>query len=325
MKVHGGFTPTPSFPGNEQSHGMVQGKLVQTENGMLTLRSREGDLPVRLLGADLPLDQWVSLRVIGQEGTSLILSAGEKTLPDGIVELLRSWGFEADGRWQEFAKTLFEENLPITKDNLQNIERWLRIAEHRWGVKLEPRVMAYLLAKELPLKAETLLLALHRLYPGVRKDFPSEVLERKVLTEDPENMPVIAAMLQDVDNHEESRVSSDGLTWAGLIQTQARLTPDGGEIHWRKEAAEDQHDSDTPSILLELFPPDLGWVRSNISWDAKGFCILFEVDTEYFSLFRQTGPKWQNELRARGYNVIVEVREMVKPSMDRLKPVDRWA
>lgn len=323
MKIQGRM-PVNHNPMEKAQTGIVQGRLARLEDGTLVLKSRGDDFPVRLLNMHLPLGELLTLRIVGQEGSSLILSAGQNGLPDGLGDLLQSWGFDIQGPWRQLAEALFEENLPITRDNLISLERWMRIAEHRWGVKANPRLLAYVLAKQLPFRSETLLLAFHRLFPELRKEFPPELLARRALNTDPEDVKRITPLLQEFAEFEATKVAGDKWSWAGFFGTETGVTPDGGEIHWRRETTDDAETPRDTGVLLELFPPDLGWVRTYITWKDQEFWILFEVDREYLSHFREALLDWENKLKVQGYNVVVSLQEQKRISMDLLKPVDRW-
>ena len=62
-----------------------------------------------------------------------------------------------------------QESLPLTREVFFNLKKGLFTAEKEWGVKIHPRVVAFLQARALPLTPRTLLWALYVLFPSVQK------------------------------------------------------------------------------------------------------------------------------------------------------------
>jgi len=284
------------------SGGLIRGELARTGDGKeLVLKTQGQQWPVQLLMADLPCNQEMTFQIIGRENGQLLLrvvNPGE----DRLAGTLQNLGFKPTEFWRELAQGLLLENMAVSRENLVQLERFLRLARQQWGVVLNPRVVAHLMSRGLPVTPETVLFTIYQLFPGYRKDFPGKP---RTLPVDPEDVEGLAEFFREF---QETGPEGTERNLAMLISPVVWQTKDGGEIHWPVEQGGNRQAQSTAGFVLELIPPNLGLVEVKGFWEEQCCNLTFIVAPEVIDLFRIELPNWLTRLEAAGFHIYVTVK-----------------
>lgn len=284
----------------------IRGELSRTENGSLVLKMQGGELPVRLLGTDLPLQQELVFQVIGREDASLLLSV-VKPADHPLAGMLKSFGLDPAVSWHELIQGLIRENMPISRENLIQMERFLRIARQEWGVVLYPRVIAHLMSSGLSVTPDTVLAAIYRLFPEFRKDFPGE---RRTLPVNPEDVKGLEQLFHGRFQALQGKEDTQNLSM--FMNPTVWQTKDGGEIHWPAGQGESGSEDSKARFALELIPPNLGLVEINGIWEEHCCYLTFTVESGVAELFKAEISKWRTHLAAAGILAQVSVKAVAE-------------
>lgn len=319
----------PQIPENQNNQGVparLMGILTLSENGEMLLRTQSGDaLPVRLLGADLPLGQELNFSVVGKEENSLILSVMDnKPQVDRWESLLQGWGINNSKSWRGLVQDLFKENLPITKENLQALDRSVRMVRQEMGFEVKPQVLAFMLSRGIPVRPQTILAVLYRLYPEMRQRIATALEEFKpqeIMLGTPET---IERSLQEVLSQPKP-ATDNGMAWQAALGSVVYTAGERGEIHWpSKEADEEETESRYGKRFgFDLLPPHLGLVEVRVDWSEEGSRITFILDSKHLERFQQEIPAWQADLGERGIHITAFAKAAVEESAELPPMVDR--
>src|SRR5690554_4139606 len=151
--------------------GFINGKLTQNDQGVLVLTTESRSIPVRLEGASIPLGKEVVFKFLRAEPGRLLLTplSQWESLEENLPFLKNIPLAERDA-WEALIKAAVQEKLPLDQDVLSALRKWSLTAEKSWGVKVAPRVFAFLIGKDFPITPATVLWALYARYPSVQKE-----------------------------------------------------------------------------------------------------------------------------------------------------------
>lgn len=150
---------------------LLQGIVTRSPNGEFFLRTAAGSTRVTIEGASVPLGEEVIFKFLRQEPGRLILTplsrweALEESLP-----FLKELPASDRGSWEGIIRAAMGEGLPLEKKILLSLRKWSLTAEKEWGVVVHPKVFAFLLAKDLPVRPATIIWALYSKFPSVQKE-----------------------------------------------------------------------------------------------------------------------------------------------------------
>lgn len=149
----------------------INGKLTKTTAGELFLKTSSGSIPVRIEGASVPLDQETLFEFLRAEpGRLLLTPLTEWESLQHALPFLKGMPQAEPGIWEGLVKAAVAEELPLDQEVLLSLRKMSLTAEKSWGVKVAPRVFAFLLRKELPVTQATVLWALYTRYPAVQRE-----------------------------------------------------------------------------------------------------------------------------------------------------------
>ena len=149
----------------------INGKLTKTTEGELFLKTSSGSISVRIEGASVPLDQEAFFEFLRAEpGRLLLTPLTEWESLQQALPFLKGLPQAEPGTWEGLVKAAVAEGLPLDQEVLLSLRKMSLTAEKSWGVKVAPRVFAFLLSKELPVTQATVLWALYTRYPAVQKE-----------------------------------------------------------------------------------------------------------------------------------------------------------
>ncbi|HEX2952853.1 MAG TPA: hypothetical protein VHR47_02580 [Bacillota bacterium] len=303
----------------------IEGRLTLSENGQLLLKTHDGhEFPVRLMGIDLPLGQAMSFELTGKEGMTLIYSA-KPELPEmnRLESLLQSWGIDADELRCDLMTALYEEGMPLTKDNVLALERNLRLVRQEWGVLIKPRILAMMMAKGLPIRPQTLLAMLYRTTPEMRQAI-AKALQLPLAEMDLQTTEGIEKALQNIKDqvHSSDNHNIDQL-WQAALGTIICRTEDQGEIHWPTEESLEDDNHLAEQFRFDLIPPHIGLVEVHVEWAPSGSKVTLTVEPDYLELFRKAIPAWQNSLFEQGVLITATAKAAATKRAD-LPPTIDW-
>jgi hypothetical protein len=295
----------------------LEGKLAQDQSGQLLLQTRDGEaIPVRLMGIDLPLGQEMSFELAGREGQSLVYRAGTADSNISRFELLlKSWGMNADQSWQEMMSALYQEGLPLTKDNLFALERNLRLIRQEWGLQINPRILAMLMAKGIPVRPLTVLLTLYRTVPELRQEI-AQAIGLQLAEVDTTTAETIEETLPSINRHQVPDDGNVSHVWQGLFGPVVCRTDDQGEIHWPLDDSRQGKRRPAEKFGFEMIPPCIGLVEVDVEWGSQGSKVTLTVERDYLEVFQQAIPPWQRSLNERGIPAVVFVQAFGKQHPD---------
>ncbi len=152
------------------THRFLKGMLVEGKDGQVVLKTDNGFIPVQLEGSMPPFGREIIFQVIREEPGKIVLSPYHmESITEKLPFLRDLFGNNLQAAF-ELLQALTNENLPLTREVFADLKKWMLTAEKVWGVKVDPRVFAFLRAKELPVTPQTVLWALYALFPSVQRE-----------------------------------------------------------------------------------------------------------------------------------------------------------
>lgn len=303
----------------------IEGRLMLDQSGQPMLRTQAGELlSVRLMGIDLPLGQQMTFELIGKEGATLIYSAGANIQEMPRFEsLLKSWGMEPDASWRDVMTALYQEGLPLTKDNVLALERNLRLIRQEWGFLIKPKVLAMMMAKNIPVQPQTVLATLFRAVPELRQEI-AKAIGLQLAEVDTQTMETIEKTLQGIKEQIHLLDSQDpNQAWQAALGTVVCRTDDQGEIHWPAEESSKDEKEFSEKFGFELIPPHIGLVEVGVHWSPEGSKVTLTVEADYLEMFQKAIPAWQRSLCEHGIFITASAKATNK-SMEDLPPMVDW-
>lgn len=241
--------------------GFLRGQLVKGEEGRLFLKTAKGFFPVKLEGEPIPLGQEFTFKFLRHEPGRVVMAR------------LSSWEYwqEAlpflkelpgdDEEWQKLLQAALRQNLPLEKDVLLSLRRWVLTAEKKWGVSVDPEVFAFLLKKNLPVSPGSILTALYLLFPRVQKEiwlnahaFPGKTPGGEEEEAGERLFSFFTSVLAKAAGKGEDGAGLRGL-WSGLLRVATKFL-----------AAQATQDETLPQVVVCLSPGPEKTVR----WEGRG-------------------------------------------------------
>jgi|GEM_PF-3317231 hypothetical protein len=251
------------LPYQLRAKGFIQGHLEQSKDGQVILRTKQGVFPVKVEGEAVPLGEEVVFRLLREEPGLVVLSPYRlETLEEALPFYKELFAGEEDlGRRLLLAAV--QESLPLTREVFFNLKKGLFTAEKEWGVKIHPRVVAFLQARALPLTPRTLLWALYILFPSVQK----------VMWQRTGEQPPILPFL-------DKRPVDKGADAAEKNNTAVATKDELLEVVFREAGTflrhQAQHDPGLPHFLFYFFPTP----QKEIRWAGRGFAPLDQTSDD---------------------------------------------
>lgn len=149
--------------------GFIKGRLEQTQEGQVVLKTGQRVIPVKLDGESAPFGQETVFRLLREEPGLIVLAPyRSETIGEALPFFKQLFAGDEDfGR--KLLRAAVQESLPLTREVLSNLKRGITIAKRQWGVQVHPRAIAFLQARAIPLTPRSLLAALYTLFPSVQK------------------------------------------------------------------------------------------------------------------------------------------------------------
>ncbi|NLY89348.1 MAG: hypothetical protein GX085_06975 [Firmicutes bacterium] len=149
---------------------LLRGQLVKGEEGRLFLKTARGFFPVKLEGEPIPLGQEFTFKFLRHEPGRVVMTrlSPWEYWQEALPFLKELPGNEEE--WQKLLQAALRQNLPLEKDILLSLRRWVLTAEKKWGVSVDPQVFAFLLKRNLPVTPGSILATLYLLFPRVQKE-----------------------------------------------------------------------------------------------------------------------------------------------------------
>ena len=289
--------------GNNTRGNIIEGVLIQRDES-LVLKTNNGELPVRWLGTQAPLSERLLFSIVGHDDNSLILSMVSQNEVDRLEFMLKEWGFDNLFPWRTIIGELVREEMPITREILLSLRQNLRLAQQEWGVAIHPRIIVYLLARNLTITPQTVFWALYRLYPNLRGEFPAQLNRRRTFHLNLANKEDFEDVLFNSEGSDNDSAKSNCVQSA-LCQNEVWEFPDGGLIHWRRSGGKKIKTNN--GFRFELVPPNLGLIEVIGKQDGISYQLNLIVDPHVAGEFINELPRWQAELDQQGYQVTFSV------------------
>ena len=245
---------------------LLRGQLVKGEEGRLFLKTAGGSFPVKLEGEPIPLGQEFTFKFLRYEPGRVVMTrlSPWDHWQEALPFLKDLPGNEEE--WQRLLQAALRQNLPLEKEVLLSLRRWVLTAEKKWGVSVDPQVFAFLFKRNLPVTPGSILAALYLLFPRVQKEiwlnahaFPGRPREgEKEEAKEEERLlsffTSALAKLAGKAEEEDGRAGSRGL-WTGLLRAAAKFL-----------AAQAAQDEALPQMVVCLSPEPEKTVR----WEGRG-------------------------------------------------------
>lgn len=240
---------------------LLRGQLVKGEEGRLFLKTAKGFFPVRLEGEPIPLGREFTFKFLRYEPGRVVMArlTPWEYWQESLPFLKELPGNEEE--WQKLLQAALRQNLPLEKEILLSLRRWVLTAEKKWGVDVDPEAIAFLLKKNLPVTPGTILAALYLLFPRVQKEiwlnahaFPGKPPGREEEEAGERLLSFFTSALAKAAGKGEDGEGLRGL-WTGLLRMVSRFL-----------AAQAGQDEALPQMVVCLSPGPEKTVR----WEGRG-------------------------------------------------------
>lgn len=277
---------------------LLRGQLIKSADGGLFLKTTKGFFPVKLEGEPIPLGEEFAFKFLRHEPGRVVMTRlsqweyWREALPF-LTELPGT-----DAEWQNLLQAAVRQGLPLEKEILLSLRRWVLTAEKNWGVKVDPEVFAFLLSKNLPVTPGSILLTLYLLFPRVQKEvwlnahaFPKETRNGRGEEIQGRLLSFFVSALAKAAGKEENGTGLRGF-WTGLLRTTAKFL-----------AGQARQDENLPQMVVCLSPEPEKTVR----WEGRGPAKGDREEKGYS--FRLT---WRSQVLGRVEVTGVERKEEVE-------------
>lgn len=269
------------------THRFVRGTLQRTSEGTIILNTGSGSIPVSIEGAMLPLDQEEIFQLIREEPGLLLLAPYRRESLTEALPFLKELLIANEEEAMDLLQAAVSEELPLTREVFSSLKKWGLTAEKLWGVKVDPKVFAFLLAKKLPITPKSIIWAVYSLSPSAQKEIWKMAFRGLDISQ------LFKDRGEKMIQHNEfgKKVSTDELS-KQIITLLEQLNSKKSAINVKqskeeeilKEAAkflesEASKDPFFPQVVLYLCTEEKNQVR----WEGKGFKAENDSRTDSFS------------------------------------------
>ncbi len=240
---------------------LLRGQLVKGEEGQLFLKTAKGFFPVKLEGEPIPLGREFAFKFLRYEPGPVVMTrlSTWEYWQEALPFLKELPGDE--GEWQKLLQAALRQNLPLEKELLLSLRRWVLTAEKKWGVSVDPEVFAFLLKKNLPVTPGSIIAALYLLFPRVQREiwlnahgFYGKTPGGEVEETREQLFSFFTSALAKAAGRGEEGAGGQGL-WTGLLRMAARFL-----------AGQAAQDETLPQMVVCLSPEPEKTVR----WEGRG-------------------------------------------------------
>ncbi len=274
------------------THRFVRGKLQRANDGTVVLKTSSGSIPVKIEGNMLPLEQEEIFQLIREEPGLLLLAPYRKESLTEVLPFLKELLLNNEKEAMHLLQAAINEELPLTKEVFSSLKKWELTAEKIWGVKADPKVFAFLLAKKLPITPRSVIWAVYSLSPSIQKEIWKMAVRGG-------NLPQLLkdregkSMVQNNETGKEILAEELSKQITSLLE---RLNSKKSVLNINKSKeeeilkeaakfleAEASKDPSFPQVVLYLCNEE----KNQIRWEGKGFKAADESCKDSFS-FRLT-------------------------------------